>query len=426
MNDNLKGRITELKSAAEGFGIQIYESMEMPLKKMAESGIESIGKLSEALNSGGFSGMAETIGSLMAQGIAKIAEYAPQVIQASTTIIQSFIQGISDNLPQIISSAGEIVSSLVNAMYSGNEIREYNEFKHAIVSAVNDNRVVVRSVEYPNENNAKSIVKEIKTVASNMEFPRTDYNRYAEIVKQKTGETVTPVTTWTDRNRKVIIMRTDVLESLSVEVLASAFNMSEADFRNNLVTVDTFDYDVVDYETRKITGRVKSDLMFVIADMSAFQIYDNLKKVAGDFLSSSLNWQLFLHIWQTIGICPFANFVAYTSSSNPELLGVSLSDYVAELTDVAPTKEIAYEFTPDNYIGGVKVNPLSITKDGVSVDISTADTVFPIVVNNDTKSFTINNKTGGEAGVYECKFTVSADTGALFPNAILSVSRTIS
>lgn len=116
MNDNLKGRITELKSAAEGFGIQIYESMEMPLKKMAESGIESIGKLSEALNNGGFIGMAETIGSLMAQGIAKIAEYAPQVIQASTTVIQSFIQGISDNLPQIVSSAGEIVSSLVNGV----------------------------------------------------------------------------------------------------------------------------------------------------------------------------------------------------------------------------------------------------------------------------------------------------------------------
>lgn len=116
MNDNLKGRIIELQSATEGLGIQIYENMENPLKQTAEAGIEAVGQLSEALNSSGFSGMAEAIGSLMAQGIAEIAEYAPQVIQASTTVIQSFIQGISDNLPQIISSAGEIVSSLVNGI----------------------------------------------------------------------------------------------------------------------------------------------------------------------------------------------------------------------------------------------------------------------------------------------------------------------
>ena len=116
MNDNLQGRITELQSATEGLGIQIYESIETPLKEAAEGGIEAVGQLSEALNSGGFSGMAEAIGSLMAQGIAKIAEYAPQVIQASTTVIQSFIQGISDNLPQIIESSGQIVSTFITGI----------------------------------------------------------------------------------------------------------------------------------------------------------------------------------------------------------------------------------------------------------------------------------------------------------------------
>lgn len=116
MNDNLKGRITELQSATEGLGITIYEKLETPLKEAAEGGIEAVGQLSEALNSGGFDAMVESIGSLLAQGIAKIAEYAPQVIQASTTIIQSFIQGISDNLPQIMSSAGEIISSLINGV----------------------------------------------------------------------------------------------------------------------------------------------------------------------------------------------------------------------------------------------------------------------------------------------------------------------
>ena len=116
MNDNLKGRLTELESATEGLGIQIYENLEMPLKSAAEAGIEAVGQLSTALESGGFSGMAEAIGSLLAQGLISIAEYAPQFINAAVLVIQSFVQGIIENLPLISESAISICGALLDGV----------------------------------------------------------------------------------------------------------------------------------------------------------------------------------------------------------------------------------------------------------------------------------------------------------------------
>lgn len=116
MNDNLKGRLTELESATEGLGIQIYENLEMPLKSAAEAGIDAVGQLSEALENNGFSGMAEAIGGLLVQVLMTIAEHAPDFIAAAVLVIQSFIQGIIENLPLISESAISICGALLDGI----------------------------------------------------------------------------------------------------------------------------------------------------------------------------------------------------------------------------------------------------------------------------------------------------------------------
>lgn len=116
MNDNLKGRLTQLSSALEGLGIDIYENMELPLKSMAEQAIESVGKLHTALKNGGIDGLVAEVGTVLADVISQIANSAPKFIDLSVDLIKSFISGINNNLPSIVEGASKIITSLVNGI----------------------------------------------------------------------------------------------------------------------------------------------------------------------------------------------------------------------------------------------------------------------------------------------------------------------
>lgn len=53
MQNNLKGSLTILGSALEGFGIQVYERMQEPLKKAVDEGTENVNRLARAFDAGG-------------------------------------------------------------------------------------------------------------------------------------------------------------------------------------------------------------------------------------------------------------------------------------------------------------------------------------------------------------------------------------
>ena len=113
--DNLEGDITLLKSAAEGFGISIYENMQGPLREMVQFGQEQIGILSKALESGGFEGLASSIGDVLANGISQIAANAPTFVDMAANIVESLVVGIENNAPEIGSSLARLATSLGTA-----------------------------------------------------------------------------------------------------------------------------------------------------------------------------------------------------------------------------------------------------------------------------------------------------------------------
>lgn len=113
MNDNLKGRITQLGSALEGLGIEIYESLEVGLKEAVESAINSVGRLSEAFKSNGFEGMISEAGVILSEFMVKIAEYTPKVVEMAISLIQSFVNTLQANLPLIIASGMKIIESVL-------------------------------------------------------------------------------------------------------------------------------------------------------------------------------------------------------------------------------------------------------------------------------------------------------------------------
>lgn len=116
MQDNLQGQVTILKSGVEGLGIAVYEKLQEPLKNLAVKGQEYIGQLTDAFNSGGFSGLVSEIGNVLADAVSMVMTYAPKLVDAAVDCIDAFICGISSALPAIAPAAVQIGTTLIEGI----------------------------------------------------------------------------------------------------------------------------------------------------------------------------------------------------------------------------------------------------------------------------------------------------------------------
>lgn len=91
MNDNLKGALTLLGSNLEGVGIQIYDSLEQPLKQAAQSTNDSVTSISNSLKSGGLKDSLNTLSGALGRAAEKSADLAakalPKVIDAFAYLV---------------------------------------------------------------------------------------------------------------------------------------------------------------------------------------------------------------------------------------------------------------------------------------------------------------------------------------------------
>ncbi len=115
--DNLQGQITILKSALEGFGINIYQEMDEPLKEVVKTANDMIGQLSSAFEEGGFEGLVSAAGDVLAQILQKVADAVPQFIEMAVSLVHSFCEGIK-KAKGIGQSGATLVSALVKGIVS--------------------------------------------------------------------------------------------------------------------------------------------------------------------------------------------------------------------------------------------------------------------------------------------------------------------
>lgn len=116
MANNLQGQLTLLKSSAEGFGLALYDKIQVPLTEMASWAVESLNKLTTAFRENGVSGMVEAAGEIVGSAIGEFANALPQFASMAVEIVKNLANGIKYNLPQITEGAVSTVETLADGI----------------------------------------------------------------------------------------------------------------------------------------------------------------------------------------------------------------------------------------------------------------------------------------------------------------------
>ncbi len=211
----------------------------------------------------------------------------------------------------------KLLSGIVIAMYSGDNYDEFILMKNLMADALNKEKIVsVNSDHVTNEATAKLLIKAIKKASKAFTFPSSNFNTY--YANKPDSDTGDPVITWTPTEDQILIIRSDVMVDISVDVLAAAFNLSETQFLTQYLEIDTF-------------GSA-SNCYAILCDRSWVQVYDNLFETTEFYNAQGLYWNYWLNHWQTYGYSLFANAVAFVCADET----ISLDKETLKLVDKTP------------------------------------------------------------------------------------------
>ena len=117
MSDNLQGQITILKSGVEGQAISLYENMQAPCMEIVKTAQEMIQELQESFTDGGLDSLVTTFGSILSRIVESVANAAPDLINAATSLVGSFCDSLKSS-PSIGDAASSLITALVTGFFS--------------------------------------------------------------------------------------------------------------------------------------------------------------------------------------------------------------------------------------------------------------------------------------------------------------------
>lgn len=211
----------------------------------------------------------------------------------------------------------DLISYIVQSLYTAFEYDEFLVYKYMLYRLALDGKLYVEKVPAVNASNAKTIVSQIKALSNNLTFLKTNYN-------------MAGVYTHTPKADQMVLKDTQFDAIVDVEVLASAFNMSKAEFSGNQVLLDGFGtpeltrlaeilYDDATrtddvFSSAEITaiGTIKGFLI----DRDFLMQYDKLVKMTEQMIPNELKWNYFLHHWALFSASPFKNAIVFTTADS--------------------------------------------------------------------------------------------------------------
>lgn len=194
------------------------------------------------------------------------------------------------------------IQSIINSLYNSSELDEFILMKQLLKQAFDQNALKVVNIADPllSEANGKAFIKTVKTVSGGMQFPNADYNAWLTAQNRDT----VPLITFSKKNEQILILDNATDVSVSVDVLASLFNMSVAEFNDTRkIVIDAFP---------------DPDVRAAIVDEQFFQVYDDLVMFKEFENPEGLYKNYYLHVWQTLAYSPLVNAVIFKVASDKD------------------------------------------------------------------------------------------------------------
>lgn len=207
------------------------------------------------------------------------------------------------------SGMDELISGIIQSVYTAAAYDEFNITKYLIGQHILNGKLAYYRFDETSADKYKLCATQMRKVSNDFQFMSTDYN-------------IAGVTTFTDSDKKVILINTDYDANIDTNVLASAFQLPYADYLNRRILIDglgrldisrlnkAFANDPTYTEPSADDMAFLDSVAGVIIDEDFVQIYDNVFEMRDMPVANTLDHNYFLHMWQTYAVSPFANAVA--------------------------------------------------------------------------------------------------------------------
>lgn len=211
------------------------------------------------------------------------------------------------------SGMDELISGIIQSVYTAAAYDEFNITKYLIGQHILNGKLAYYRFDETSADKYKLCATQMRKVSNDFQFMSTDYN-------------IAGVTTFTDSDKKVILINTDYDANIDTNVLASAFQLPYADYLNRRILIDGLGHLDISRLNKAFandptyTEPSADDMAFldkvagVIIDEDFVQIYDNVFEMRDMPVANTLDHNYFLHMWQTYAVSPFANAVAVIPS----------------------------------------------------------------------------------------------------------------
>ena len=245
------------------------------------------------------------------------------------------------------------VAGMVNSLYNGAYIQRYEATKGLVLAAYKGNNIQYETVSaVSNEATAKALVEKIRATFSKMQIPSTKFNAWNKV---KGGELA--LKTWSDPTDIVVLISADVDAKVSVQSLAYAFNMSEADFIARKIVVDDFSQ----YNEDGSVAVDGSAIQCVVCDKAWFKIKTQDFAMDEFYNANNRTWQYYLNDVRMVNFSLFANAVAFVTSA-PSIDATNLEAGASSLSlKAGETKKVLLTITPANATSSVTASSSAST-----------------------------------------------------------------
>lgn len=229
-----------------------------------------------------------------------------------------------------------LIAKITESMYTSANYDEFQVIKYLLAKHIINGTMHTETI--PDNLALEKKVSTIKAISNKFTFPRSDYN-LAGVVNQ------------TLKDNQYILVNADFEAEMSVEVLATAFNMNKAEFIGHEVLVDGFGDIDIDRLNKLFEGdntytELSQDeldalnkIPAVLVDENFFMIFDNLIKFTEIYNGEGLYWNYWLHTWKTFSVSPFANNTVFVPAI-PTVTDVTVSPSTVTLN-----KNSSFTFT---------------------------------------------------------------------------------